>query len=149
MSVTEQNAAGQRALSREWLAARIVVVGGLVLAAAVVVFFGWIKPAYLTAPQLTPEQQQARTNAQAVFDMCTTGVAAAKAFGILPTYGRLASLKVGKTDVQGRYVCVAATQVAKYLVAVELYCRNLKDRRCVSLYSVSQDDGTVLYQRQN
>lgn len=148
MSVTEQGAA-QRGLSHEWLAARIVVIGGLVLAAAAVLFFGWIKPAYLTAPQLSPEQQQARANAQAAFDMCTTGVASAKAFGILPPYGRLASLNVGRTDVQGRYVCVAATPAAKYLVAVELYCRHLKDRRCVSLYSVTQQDGTVLYQRQS
>jgi hypothetical protein len=148
MSMIEQGA-GQRALSREWLAARIVVIGGLVVAAAVAAYFGWIKPAYLTPPQPTPEQQEARANAQAVLDMCTTGVAAAKAFGILPPYGRLVSLNVGRTDVQGRYVCQAATQVAKYLVAVELYCRNLKDRRCVSLYSVTQDDGTVLYQRQS
>jgi len=148
MSVTEQGAA-QRALGREWLAARIVVIGGLIVAAVVVVFFGWIKPAYLTAPQLTPEQQQARANAQAILDMCTTGVATAKAFGIVPSYGQLASLNVGRTDVQGRYVCVAATQAAKYLVAVELFCRNLKDRHCVSLYSVTQQDGTVLYQRQS
>jgi hypothetical protein len=148
MSVSEQ-AAEQRALSREWLAARIVVIGGLVVAAGFIAFFGWIKPAYLTAPPLTPEQQQARAVSQAVFDMCSTGVASAKSFGILPPYGRLASLNVGRTDVQGRYVCVATTQVAKYLVAVELLCRNLKDRRCVSLYSVTQQDGTVLYQRQS
>jgi hypothetical protein len=148
MSVTEQETV-QRSLSREWLAARVVVIGGLVLAAGLILFFGWIKPAYLAAPQLTPEQQQARATGQAILDMCSTGVSSAKAFGILPPYGRLASLTVGKTDVQGRYVCVAATQVAKYLVAVELLCRNLKDRRCVSLYSVTQDDGTVLYQRQS
>jgi hypothetical protein len=147
MSVTEQGA-GERALSREWLAARIVVIGGLVLAAALVAFFGWIKPTYLTAPQLTAEQQEARATALAIRDMCTTGIAAAKAFGILPSYGHLASPNAGRTDVQGRYVCVAGTQVAKYLVAVELLCRDLKDRRCVSLYSVTQDDGTVLYQRQ-
>lgn len=148
MSVTEQGAA-QRGLSREWLAARIVVIGGLVVAALVVVFFGWVEPTYLTAPQLTPEQQQARANSQAAFDMCSTGIAAAKAFGILPPFGRLASPRVGRTDVQGRYVCVAATPSARYLVAVELYCRDLKDRRCVSLYSVTQQDGTVLYQRQS
>ena len=146
--MTEQEA-GQRALSREWLAARIVVLGGLVMAAVVVAFFGWIKPAYLTRPQLSLEQQQSLAAAEAVRDMCTTGVGAAKAFGIIPPYGRLASLNVGRTDVQGRYVCVAATQAAKYLVAVELLCRNLKDRRCVLLYSVSQTDGTVLYQRQS
>jgi hypothetical protein len=34
------------------------------------------------------------------------------------------------------------------VIAADLVCRDLRDRRCVNLYSVTQDDGTVLYQRQ-
>jgi hypothetical protein len=45
-------------------------------------------------------------------------------------------------------VCAAATSAAKYLMAVDLLCRDLHSARCISLYNVMQPDGTVLYQRQ-
>ena len=70
-------------------------------------------------------------------------------FGVVPSYGRLLTLMPRTTDVRGRYVCVAGTDAPKYVLAGDLMCRNLKDSRCVSLFSVSQPDGTVLYQRQS
>jgi len=153
MSVTEQQS-DLRALNREWLVARVVIIGGLVVAALVVAWFGWLKPTYFTKPQLTPAQLAAQATARAVFQMCSTGVAAAKSFGILPQYGQLSKpVRVGRTDVMGRYVCLANTQVARYVIAVELLCPQTSSRQCVSLYSVIQDDGTpqgtVLYQRQS
>ena len=148
MSVSEQG--DLSALSREWLAARIVIIGGLVAAALAIAWFGWLKPAYFTKPQLTPAQIAAQQTAHAIVNLCATGVGEAKSFGILPNYGKLSNpLKFGRTDVQGRYVCVATTQVAAYLIAVDLLCRETTSRRCVALFSVTQGDGTVLYQRQS
>ena len=80
--------------------------------------------------------------------VCTQTLNSAKNFGIVPQYGELASPRLAATDLPGRYICVAQTKVAKYLMAVDLQCRNLNSPRCVSLYNVSQADGTVLYQRQ-
>ena len=73
---------------------------------------------------------------------------AAKNFGIVPQYGQLASARLEKTTVQGRYACLATTHSTKYVLIVDLVCRNFKDPRCSSLYNVSQADGAVLYQRQ-
>jgi hypothetical protein len=62
--------------------------------------------------------------------------------------GKLLTQMPRATKVRGRYLCVAGTQVTRYVLAGDLMCRNLKDSRCVSLFSVTQDDGTILYQRQ-
>ena len=146
MSQQDQNG---RALSREWAAARIIVIGGVVVAIAAVLYFGWIKPTWLTKPQASPEVQRAQEEAQAELQLCSTGLKTAQSFGIVPPYGKLARPLIQKTDVTRRYACFAQTPATKYVVAVDLVCRNLTDSRCVSLYSVSQADGTVLYQRQN
>jgi len=66
----------------------------------------------------------------------------------VPQYGQLATAKLAQTNVQGRYVCLASTHAAKYVLIVDILCRNLKESRCVSLYNISQTDGAVLYQRQ-
>jgi hypothetical protein len=137
----------QRALSREWLVARIVVIGGCVVAAAAVLWFGWVRPAMLQREATAAAQQVARSNIQAANQMCRTGLTSAQTFGIVPPYGQLAGRNIYRTNVQGRYVCVAATHATRYLVAIDLLCRNTKDRRCVSLFSVTQTDGTVLYRR--
>ena len=146
--MSKQDQSG-RALSLEWMAARVIVIGGIVVAVAAVLYFGWIKPTWLTAPQVAPEVQQAKAEAQAELDLCTTGIKTAQSFGIIPPYAKLAQPLIQKTDVSRRYACFAQTPATKYVMAVDLVCRNLKDGRCVSLYSVSQADGTVLYQRQS
>jgi hypothetical protein len=139
----------QRALSREWLIAQIVVGGGFVAAILAVVWFGWIHPAMVKQEAIAKAQQQAHQNVQAATQLCLSGLASAKTFGIVPPYGQLFGHNIYRTAVQGRYICVAATHATRYLVAVDLLCRDTKDRRCVSLFSVTQTDGTVLYQRQS
>jgi hypothetical protein len=138
---------GRRALSREWLVARIVVIGGCVVAVAAVLWFGWIQPGMLKREAIAAAQEQARQNVEAATQLCKTGLASAQTFGIVPPYGQLFGHNIYRTNIQGRYVCVAATHAARYYVAVELLCRNTKDRHCVSLFSVTQSNGTVLYKR--
>lgn len=148
MSVSDQEHA-QGALRREWLIARVVIIGGFVVAIAAMVWFGWLHPMMQRREAITNRQHQAQALEHAAIQMCVSGLNSAKNFGIVPQYGKLATSNIYTTNVQGRYVCVAATPATRYLVAVDLLCRNLKDRRCVSLFSVRQADGTVLYQRQS
>lgn len=141
--------APNRALGREWLAMRIVVFGGFLVALAAAIWFGIIVPKVIAPRQLREQlTTQIRTLLTEEAQVCTTALANAKNFGIVPQYGQLASAKLAATNVQGRYACLAATHAAKYALIVDLLCRNLKDLRCVSLYNVSQGDGSVLYQRQ-
>jgi hypothetical protein len=155
MAMSDQDSV-QRKLRIEWFAALATVVGGLVIAVCVAAYLTYgEKPAVQAGagPQvLTPAQvQRQRTIAyiKMANQLCQLELANAKNFGIVPNYGRLASPPLPRaTDVRGRYVCIATTGVAKYTLAGDLVCKNLRDSRCVSLFSVSQDDGTVLYQRQ-
>ena len=141
--------ATQRALAREWLAMRIIVIGGFLVALAAGLWFGLIYPKYIFPREqkalLVNRVQRLLAEEAAI---CTLAINSAKNFGIVPQYGQLASLKLALTAVQGRYVCVARTNVAKYFLAVDLQCPDLRSPRCVSLYNVSQPGGTVLYQRQ-
>ena len=141
--------APSRALAREWLAIRIVVFGGFLVALVAALWFGIIVPRVIAPRQLRETlTTQIRTLLTEEAQVCTTALADAKNFGIVPQYGQLASAKLARMDVQGRYACLASTHAAKYVLIVDLLCRRLKDARCVSLYNVSQTDGTVLYQRQ-
>lgn len=138
-----------RALAREWLAIRIIVLGGFLVAIIAAIWFGIIVPNVIAPRQLREKlTTQIRTLLSEEAQVCTTALGNAKNFGIVPQYGQIASAKLAQTNVQGRYACLAATHATKYVLIVDLLCRNLKDSRCVSLYNISQTDGTVLYQRQ-
>jgi hypothetical protein len=139
----------QRALAREWLAVRIIVIGGFLVALAAGLWFGVIYPKYIL-PREQRDFIASRINRllNEEAQVCTLALGSAKNFGIVPQYGQLATSRLALTNVKGRFVCMAQTKVTKYLLAVDLQCRDLKTPRCVSLYNVSQTDGTVLYQRQ-
>ena len=138
-----------RELAREWLAARIIVIGGFAVALIAAIILGILIPQYI-APRVERAQlaKQVRTLLTEEATVCTSALNSAKNFGIVPQYGQLGTAQLAKTDVRGRYACLATTPAAKYVLVVDLVCRNLRDARCVSLYNISQTDGTVLYQRQ-
>jgi hypothetical protein len=138
-----------RALAREWLAARIIVIGGFAIALVAAIILGVVVPQYI-APRVERAvlAKQVRTLLTQEAAVCGMALSNAKNFGIVPQYGQLGTTRLAQTNVQGRYACLAVTHAAKYVLVVDLVCRNLKDPRCVSLYNVSQTDGTVLYQRQ-
>ncbi len=141
--------ATERALAREWLAARIIVIGGFAIAIAAGLYFGVLVPKFIQPRAQHAELvRRVETILKAEMQICSMALNTAKNFGIVPQYGQLATARLAATDVQGRYVCLAATNAAKYVLAVDLLCRDLKSPRCISLYNVSQSDGTVLYQRQ-
>jgi hypothetical protein len=139
----------ERALKFEWLAARVIVIGGFVVALAAAIYFGVIVPRIIEPREMHAALvTRVKTLLTAESQICNMALNSAKIFGIVPQYGRLISQKLALTQMQGRYLCVAATSAAKYVLAVDLVCKQLKDPRCTSLYNVSQSDGTILYQRQ-
>ena len=151
------NDANMRGIAREWLAARIVVVGGFLVAIAVAAYFtlrpapqpvAEVQPAAPAQQQMTTAQQAADANAKAGMMVCAMELMNAKNFGIIPSYGQLTSIAPRATTVRGRYVCSAATSASQYIIAADLLCRTLQNPRCVFLYRITTGDGTVLYQRQ-
>ena len=136
----------QRLLHWEFRIAAITVIGGFLLACAVL---GYL--AYRAHHQRTVEEET-RAKQTAILQtanlLCKEAIITAKNFGIVPSYATLTSLFPTATQVTGRYICSGGTNVSQYLVAVDLICRDLKSGRCLALYSVTQPNGTVLYRRQ-
>jgi type II secretory pathway pseudopilin PulG len=149
-----------RGTARDWFWARVVLIGGFVIAIAVAGYFAWQRHADIVAAQQQqaaalaqaaqqqqrPRESRADENAKAGMMFCAMELLNAKNMGIIPPFGQLASLSPKKTDKQGRYACTAATQVSKYEIQADLICRTLTDPKCVHLHSIKSDDGTVLYQ---
>ena len=123
----------------EWLTARIVFVLGFGIPIAAIVTVMLLRPAVETTGGSREVAGQ---------EFCQATVSVAQSFGIVPNFAK-ATGQPQTTDVRGRYVCTAASDTSKYMVAVDLICRNLQDSRCYNLFSVTQGDGTVIYQRQN
>lgn len=138
-----------RATAREWRITMIVVGLGFLIAVAVGLYL-LLRPVPETPnaaqpPARTPEQQRAFALKIAQV-LCEVEVANAQGIGILPNYAKPASLPL-RTKTRGRYTCVASTGVAKYAVQADVKCSMLLDPRCVSIYSVTSDDGTELFKR--
>lgn len=139
------------ATAREWRITMIIVAGGFLIAIAVAIYFA-LQPAPQTtptaqapAPEMTPAQH--REMALRIGQvLCDQEIANAKSIGVMPAYARSVGLPQ-KGDQRGRYVCTASTGVAKYAVASDVMCGTLLDPRCVQVYTVTSDDGTVLYRR--
>jgi hypothetical protein len=131
----------------EWRAALITVIGTFVLIVGTFLYLSY-RFAHLRATYNAAAQQQTHINAAAEMALCTAALNHAKSFGIVPNYGKLSGPGLQLTNVKGRYACTAATSVTQYTVLSDLLCRDLRDQRCTALYSVVQQDGTVLYRRQ-
>ncbi|HEX3810990.1 MAG TPA: hypothetical protein VHW02_14950 [Rhizomicrobium sp.] len=143
------------ALRREWRAAIFVVGGGFAIAILVAIYFAFFAspPTPAIAPDestpVTQVQENQEENAVAAQQqVCHLELANAQNFGLIPSFGKLADPNPRATSVKGRYACTAGTPASKYELTGDLVCRNLNDAHCVVLYSVTSDDGTVLFKRQ-
>jgi uncharacterized membrane protein YraQ (UPF0718 family) len=139
-----------RATAREWRIALFVVLGGLVIAIAVAVYFAMQTAAQTRVASQAATAQTAEQRKEMALQvgklLCDAELLNAKGIGIVPPYGKSASLPL-RTDTRGRYACMVTTGVAKYLIAADVKCGTLLDPRCVEVYSVQSDDGTMLYKR--
>lgn len=140
------------ALEREWAVTRIAIAVSVVLVIGVLAYVTFFMPGVAPPPGETGADQQAATanSADAAaqgHQVCSLALANAQNFGIVPSFTKIGDGQPKHTDVTGRYVCNAATEASHYALAVDLVCSDLTNAKCVNLYSVAQDDGTVLYQR--
>jgi hypothetical protein len=159
--MSDDDSDGMRLTAREWAAARIVLIGGFIIAIAVAGYFTWTQ--HQQAEQAAAAQQaQIQAEAKAAAAPTPAQIAKAQAemnlvvcvriainavtSGVIPSYSKLASRAPIPTSVQGRYTCLAATDVAKYKVTADLLCSDMRKANCAKLYSVVSEDGTVLYQ---
>jgi hypothetical protein len=145
-----------RALRLEWLVARAVFALGIVLSAAVFLWLTLNRPPVL-APAGSDDVGSAASDSGAQAgssdaasqgrQFCASTVAVAQAFGVVPAAASPDGMPQ-KTDVEGRYVCVAKNGPAQFTISVDLVCRDLADQHCFNLFTVTQGDGSVLFQRQ-
>jgi hypothetical protein len=146
---------GIRAFEREWKISLFVVIGGFAIAIAVAAFLTFGKAHHAVVPDRTQVEEPAPPSDEVAnglndpSQVCRTALANAKNFGVLPNDGRLADPDPRQTDLEGRYICDAETGKAKYSIAVDIVCEDAARESCISIYNIAEDDGAVLYQRQN
>lgn len=140
-----------RALKREWLAARIVIIGGFAIAIAATAYTAFAWRQQILHARAKAEQQIAASQAEqaAMAAFCPAALAQVKAIGLVPPYTGLIAAMPRKTKIAGRYLCAAATPSSRFAVTADYVCKNLKDARCVSLYEITQDGSTVIYKRKD
>lgn len=153
MSLPENNST-QRALRREWVAARLIVIGGLILGIAVVGYFAYQQWQAANnalkgvATQTAPRRKiNAKALAEAELEVCSAELIRAKALGIVPQYGVLVSPHLIRGNIANRYVCEAGTSLTHYYIAADLLCNKLADARCVSIYRIAVKGGMLVYAR--
>jgi len=150
MSQVEQDL---RTLRVEWVVARVVFAVGVVASAAIFVWLGLHRGTFGESGGVTSAITQGGESAQTggqspAQQFCSSAVGVAQSFGIVPN-GATPAGPPQKTDVTGRYVCVAQNGTAHYTISVDLICRDLGDQRCFNLFTVTQDDGSGIFQRQS
>jgi hypothetical protein len=145
----------QRALAREWAAARIVIIGGFIIAIAVAGYF-WYRERQATLAEqqasmphavAAPHKIDAKTLARIELAVCTVELNDAKSLGIIPQYGALASPRMARGNAPRRFICEAQTHLTRYFIAADILCNHLADARCVSVYRIATKAGSLVYSR--
>jgi hypothetical protein len=142
------------ALKREWAAARIVVIGGFIVAIAVAGYFLWkarqdrlAQQPVVHATVVRPPKVDAKTLLQLELALCTVELVHAKDLGMVPAYGELASSQLWHGTVPNRFICEAKTHLTNYFISADLLCNKITDARCLSVYRIALKDGTLIYSR--
>jgi len=141
-----------RALRRDWLGARIVGAVGLLLILAV----AGLATLSLMSPQPLPPapaqtalpspQALAAARRQEDVALCDGALAAVQALGVLPAFAVRDGDETKPGGQQGRYVCNAKTDAARYVITFDLTCAHMGRGTCIVPYDVAQD-GTSIYRR--
>jgi predicted negative regulator of RcsB-dependent stress response len=153
MSLPEENPK-QHALRREWAAARVVIIGGFIVAIAVAGYFAYRQEqatralTQANAPQAgLAHKVDPKLLARAELAICSAELVQAQGIGIVPTYGQLATPTLVRGDVPRRFICEAGTHLTRYFIAADIRCNNLADARCVSVFRIALKNGALVYQR--
>jgi hypothetical protein len=143
-----------RATAREWLAARIVLVGGFAVAIAVAGYFVFrqhqAEQQASLAPQTGIEAPRPQIPADAKTAMmlfCAQELVEGKNINIVPVDAQLAERLPRKTSVANRFACIAHTTAAVYFITADYRCTQVTDAKCVHLYDIQTGDGLLIYRR--
>jgi len=80
--------------------------------------------------------------------ICQATLDRATSYGVIPPTSALASPDPDKTQINGRVTCHAQLGAMLYAMTVDVVCDDMGKDSCLKLYSVKQNDGTSLFQRQ-
>jgi hypothetical protein len=144
-----------RALQQEWLVARIVGVFGaifLIVMLGVLVASRWnaappgpVPPPAASGTAVSAQDAAAR-HAEDIA-LCTAALGAAQGLGLVPGFAASDGDGPRPAGAQGRYVCGAKTDAARYAVTFDIACTHLADAKCIVPIAIVQDGNQVLYQR--
>ncbi len=146
----------QGAMQRQWRMMLIALIAVAVIGLGVAGYFIFVRSAPPPPAPPPPKQEAAKPLSKAEKEamlkqaaelMCKAALAGVKDHALLPDFTKLSQPMPLQTTKPGRYVCVMQTEVAHYLVAVDLVCPQIDSEQCVSLYAVTADDKSVLYLR--
>ena len=81
--------------------------------------------------------------------LCSTTLARALDFGVVPAGAALVSQDATAGQPDGHYTCEAQGSDGKYTLAIDTTCPGSQDKTCYALDTVTRDDGTMVYKRRN
>lgn len=117
-----------------------LVLGGaavVVVAAAVGGYF-LLRPA---APKLD-------AHGKPIPSLCEATLARAVDYGLVESDAKLASTEAATTPTKSRMICKAKLGSETYTLTVDTACDDVRDTKCLKLYSVTDAAGNSLFQRQ-
>jgi hypothetical protein len=142
------------ALKREWAAARLVVIGGFIVAIAVAGYFVYRAKQQEIAQQpvvhttVVKPKVDPKVLARVELAVCTAELMHAKDLGAIPSYGELATGQLVRAgDAPRRFICEARTHYTNYFIAADVLCDKLADPRCVSVFRVATREKQLIYER--
>lgn len=147
-----------KGLRRDWRAAQIIATAGgtAIVAMAALAIVGMLTaqpapPVPATPPAAAPAAPSAAPSVAAAREaedaaICDAAVAAAQALGVLPGFAQRDGGHTRPGDRQGRYICGARTDAARYAIVFDLTCTRLGTPGCIVPIEVDLD-GSPVYRR--
>ncbi len=117
------------------------VIGGLVVVALALGYVVWNQMSH-------HHGGTAAENALADRSICEATLDRVQAYGVIPPDTTLSSADPDKTQTDGRVTCHAQSGQTQFAMTVDVHCDDMSKDDCLNLYSVKQNDGTALFQRQ-
>jgi hypothetical protein len=116
------------------------VIGGVVVILLAAGYVAW--------NQFGPHGARTASNPLSERSICQATLDKATSYGVIPPTSALASPDPDKTQIDGRVTCHGQSGEAKFAMTVDVVCDDMGKDSCLKLYSVKQNDGAALFQRQ-
>lgn len=141
----------QRILKADWKIIFSAALAFFALALVIAAILTFVPKRESRVPDLTASTEKdlpdfdATPGAPAA--LCRNALAQAKAEKRTPNTAALTDPDPRQSDWERRYICDAAANEVNYAITLDHVCAQNEDHRCVSLVTISKDDGEVIYQR--